>query len=179
MSESGAVPSHIEHSGSMEQLIESTFLSELLQEMWFGRGRIVDVLHSTVDAFGYDVVLQVGDVTRHVQLKAKQKGGSTRKYAINTLLTGQPAGCVICIHWRHVPGTRRISLEYRWFGNGPHEPLDGLGERVSKHSRGNAQGIKSERQRMRDVALSKFDKPCDIQGLCNKLFGSVSAGDES
>lgn len=171
MSRPVEIPSHVEHSGSMEQLIESTFLAELLQEMWFNHGRIVDVLHSTVDAFGYDLVLQIGEVTRHVQLKAKRQGGSTRKFAINTLLTSQPAGCVVCILWKHNPETNRLALEYRWFGNGPSEKLDGLGDKISTHSRGNAQGIKPKRDRMRDVKLSAFAPPCDITALCEKLFG--------
>jgi hypothetical protein len=159
----------------MELIIESTFLSELLQEAWFGRGQNVDVIHSSVDAFGYDLVLQLGDVTRHVQLKAKRQGGSTTKYAINTLLTAQPAGCVICIIWTQRPETHRLQLEYRWFGNGSKEQLDGLGDQVSKHSRGNAQGVKPERVRMRDVKLSSFDEPCSMPALLDKLFGPTEA----
>src|SRR5690242_3509801 len=126
----------------MELLVESAFLSELLQEMWFGRGQLVDVLHSTVDAFGYDVVLQTGAITRHVQLKARKVGGKTSKYAINTLLTAQPAGCVVCVYWSLDEASNRLDLKYRWFGRGPDEPLDGLGDRVSHNSRANALGVK-------------------------------------
>jgi hypothetical protein len=160
--------SHIEHSSSMELMIETTFLSEVLQEAWFARHQLVDILHSTVDAFGYDVVMQCGDVTRHVQLKAKKKGGSTRHYAINTLLTERPAGCVV---WEHVPTTNRMNFTYYWFGAGPDEPLTGLGVKVSKHARANAQGEKSERLRMRDVKFSAFTQMTGIDELVDRLFG--------
>lgn len=163
--------SHIEHSSSMELMIEATFLSEVLQEAWFARHQLVDVLHSTVDAFGYDVVLQCGDVTRHVQLKAKTKGGSTSHYAINSLLTERSAGCVVCIVWEHVPTTNRMNFTYHWFGAGPYEPLAGLGEKVSKHAKANAQGEKSERPRMRDVKFSAFTEMTGIDELVDRLFG--------
>lgn len=168
-------PSHIENSGSMELMIESVFLSELLQECWFARGHLVDVLHSTVDAFGYDVVLQAGEVVRHVQLKAKKMGGTTNAYAINTLLGEQPAGCVICIVWEHTSDENRMSLSYHWLGGGPNEKLTGLGDRVSRNSRGNAQGVKGERVRMRDVRLTSFTKLVGISELADRLFGE--AGD--
>jgi len=48
--------SNTTHSTSFELLAESHFLSEMLREMWFQRHQLVDVLHSRVDAFGYDLV---------------------------------------------------------------------------------------------------------------------------
>lgn len=165
--------SHIEHSGSMELMIESLFLSEVLQEAWFGRARIVDVLHSTVDAFGYDVVFQCGDVVRHVQVKAKKRGTRTSRYAISVALTEQPAGCVVCVIWERVPGLNRVRLSYKWLGNAPHESLGDLGGQVSKQSRGNSLGVKGERKNMRDVKLSAFTDLAGASELVDRLFGPV------
>lgn len=63
------------HSSALEHLLEHVFLSEILQEVWFSRQQVIDVLHTSVDAFGYDVVLDLDGVTRHVQLKARRKDG--------------------------------------------------------------------------------------------------------
>lgn len=98
----------------MELMVESLFLAELLQEAWFVSGWLVDVLHSTVDAFGYDVVLQRGSVVRHVQLKARQRSGRTSSYGISTELSKQPAGCVVCILWERELHRPRMDLSYRW-----------------------------------------------------------------
>lgn len=167
--------SHIQHSSSMELLIETAFLSELLQEMWFRRHQLVDVMHSSVDAFGYDVVLQCDDVVRHVQLKAKKKSSRTSKYAISTKLRQRPAGCVVCIVWDREDDANRMQLDYLWFGSGPHEPLPELLGAVSKHSRGNAQGVKGERASMRDLKLKDFCAVSDVAGLCDRLFGPIQA----
>lgn len=163
--------SHIEHSSSMELMVESLFLSELLQEAWFGRGWLIDVLHSTVDAFGYDVVLQRGAVLRHVQLKARQMSGKTSKYKLSSQLAVQPAGCVICILWERDPTQPRMRLSYRWFGNGVGEPIPDLGDKLAKHSKGNAEGTKNERKNVRVVPLSRFTPPMDIADLLDRLFG--------
>lgn len=80
-------------------MAETVFLSSLMQEMWFGRHQLMDVLHSTVDAFGCDLVLQAGDVTRHVQLKTKRRGGSTSECKLQTQLLDQPAACVVLMEW--------------------------------------------------------------------------------
>ena len=168
-------PDHVSHSSSMELIIESAFLSELLQEMWFIRGQIVEVLHSTVDAFGYDVVLQCGQTMRHVQLKAKKRSGATRKFALSTLLTTYPAACVICVEWSLNQSADRMDLTYRWLGNGPTEPLDDLGGKISKNSRGKSKGFKGERAAMRDVALSRFTKNDTISDIATRLFGNPPA----
>lgn len=62
----------------VEKLMEHVFLGELLQECWFHRKKVVEVLRAEVDAAGYDVILEVDGTIRHVQLKASRRGGSTR-----------------------------------------------------------------------------------------------------
>ena len=69
-----------EHSSSLARIIEYQFLADLLQEAWFGRRMLVDVMYSSVDAFGYDLVIESGDVIRHVQLKTRARAGRTASY---------------------------------------------------------------------------------------------------
>jgi hypothetical protein len=159
----------IEQSSSFERIIETIFLGELLQEMWFVRRQLVDVMHSTVDAFGYDLVLQAGDVIRHVQMKARKKGSRTSRYNLSTQLRAQPAACALLIDWEAVDG--RIHSSYRFFGNGPGERIPELGEVVAKNSRGNAQGVKGLRPGLRVVPAGKFRPVADIAELATWLFG--------
>jgi hypothetical protein len=169
--------SNTANSVAFELMLESLFLSELLQEMWFVRGRVVDVLHSPVDAYGYDLVLQSGGVTRHVQLKTKRLSGKTARYNLSTLLYNQPAACVVVLEWELSPGTSRLALQYRWFGGGPHEPIPYLGEKVAKHTKGDSLGVKKEKPLHRVVALGKFAKVSSMAELAELLFGPGQAND--
>ena len=84
------------HSVAFERMAEVAFLSDLLQETWFVRREVIDVLHSTVDAFGYDLVLWNRGVTRHVQLKTRTKAARTAaSYNLATQLRDLPAACVV------------------------------------------------------------------------------------
>ena len=161
----------------MELLIETTFLSELLQGVWFRRHQAVDVMHSTVDAFGYDVVLQCDDVVRHVQLKAKKRSSRTSRYANRTpsCASDRPvAWCALGSRGRREPH----ELDFLWYGSGPRDPLPELLGVVSKHSHGNSQGVKWVRASMRDVELKDFDVVSDTAELCDRLFGSIPTGEK-
>lgn len=117
------------HSVAFERMAEAAFLSDLLQEMWFVRREVIDVLHSTVDAFGYDLVLWNRGVTRHVQLKTRSKTARTASYNLATQLRDLPAACVVVIEWERLDDANRMELTYRWFGGGPHERIPDWGTR--------------------------------------------------
>jgi hypothetical protein len=161
----------VAHSSAMERVAELAFLSELVQEAWFVRRQIVDVLHSSVDAFGHDVVLECGRVLRHVQLKTRRVGGKTSAYKINLNLGDRPSGCVIVLDWQHDAESNRVTFTYRWFGGPPGEPLPPLGDKIAKHSKGNAKGEKLARPNLRVVPLTKFTKVPTIADLLTHLFG--------
>ena len=56
-------------SSHREKVVEHVFLGELLRHLWVARIAGVQVLKPEVDASGYDLVLSLGKVIRHVQLK--------------------------------------------------------------------------------------------------------------
>lgn len=165
----------IANSSALEHVLEHIFLSEILQEAWFRRGKVVDVLHTSVDAFGYDVALEMNGIVRHVQLKGRRKAGATSSYKISQLLGERGSGCVVVMLWERNPETDRIDLAYRWFGGPPGTKLPNLGDKIAKHSKGDATGAKKERDAIRVVGLGRFDKPCGIGDLLDKLFGPAQA----
>ena len=158
-------------SSSMEHLLEHVVLADLLQEAWFGRGQLIDILHSSVDAFGHDVVLECGQVLRHVQFKARRLDATTSTYKINTRLADRPSGCVVWLGWLRRPSENRVDIEYRWFGGLPGEPLPDIGDVVAKHAKANAAGVKLERPDIRRINLGKFERLDGVPALLQRLFG--------
>jgi hypothetical protein len=132
---------------------------------------MLDVLHSTVDAFRYDMVLQTGDVTRHVQLKARKKLSRTTRSKVSTQLIDQQAACVVVIECDNSIDAARARLQYRSFGGGPRDRIPELGDKVAKHSKGNAQGVNGFRERLRVVPLGRFVPVAGMPELADRLFG--------
>jgi hypothetical protein len=70
---------------------------------------------------------------------------------------------------------------FYWFGAQPGEKLPALDKfKTAKHTKGNAQGVKTERPNLRVVPLSEFVKVPDISGVAELLFGKhghPTAGD--
>ena len=62
-------------SSHREKVVEHVFLGELLRHLWVSGVSGVQVLKPEVDAAGYDLVLSLGTVIRHVQIKASMVGG--------------------------------------------------------------------------------------------------------
>lgn len=158
-------------SSSMARLLEFALLAELTQEAWFGRRQLVDVLHSSVDAFGYDLVLECGKVVRHVQIMSRRLTAKTSRYKVNMKLADHPSGCVVWVGWALEPDIRRVQMEYRWFGGRPGEPLPDLGRRVAKHSKSGSAGVKRERANIRELNLGEFTKLDGVADLLDRLFG--------
>lgn len=166
------MPSEMTDSSAMEHLLELVVLAELAQEAWFGRGQLIDIMHSPVDAYGHDVVLECGDVIRHVQFKARRLDATTSTYKINTRLAERPSGCIVWLGWSRRPNENRVDIEYRWFGGEPGKPLPSLGDVAAKHTKANAQGEKLVRPGIRVLSLSKFDRLDSAGELLDRLFGA-------
>ena len=101
-------PDTVHQSVARERMVEMALLAELTQESWFGRGQVFDVMHSTVDAYGHDLVLECGDVLLHVQLKARTLNGATRETNINVALADRLSGCVIWTSYGRRPGVSAV-----------------------------------------------------------------------
>ena len=128
------------------------------------------MLKPEVDAAGYDLVLSLGKIIRHVQLKASMQHAKTQSQPIHASLGEHPSGCIVWIVLND-----DLSFErFHWFGAGPRRPLPSLeGFTRAKHARANAQGIKKERAQTWRVPKSAFDTVPDMAGLVGMLFGRV------
>ncbi len=158
-----------------EQLVEHVFVSEILQEVWYGFGQTVEVLRSEIDASGYDIVFECNGVLRYVQLKTSKADAKTARQNVNIALTDKPSGCVVWMLRHEDSKSNRMKLSYLFFGNGPGEPLPSLEDfKVAKHTKGNAQGVKLEKPAIRVVPKGKFVKVQTTGKLVERLFGLVT-----
>ena len=158
-------------SSFREMMIEHTFVSEIMQEAWFRRDKTIEVLRSEVDSSGYDLVLEFDGVVRYVQLKGSRSGASTASTTVNTSLGNKPSGCIVWVWFREDESAGRMKLEYLFFGGGPRERLPDLGDRVGRHTKGDATGNKKERPNTRVLAKGRFSKIVDTEELMTRLFG--------
>lgn len=155
------------NSSFLEKLREYVFLSEILKEAWFSRELTVDVLRAEVDNSGYDLALECEGTIRFIQLKSSWVGSKTATQKVNVKLAEKPGGCVIWLF--QDDSDHSVELKYRFFGGGPGEPPE-LGEKVGKHTKGNAEGEKLLRPNTRIIGIGKFDKPVNANQLFEKLF---------
>lgn len=153
-----------EDSSTVEKLMEHIFLSEVLQECWFNRRQIVEVLRAEVDAAGYDLVLQTGGSTRHIQLKASRQGGKTSRQTINRKLANREGGCVIWIAYEVDENTGRAQLKFRWWDSEIKE----LPAVVGKNPR-----TGQERPNTAVLKKSDFELIYDTPTLVSRLFGDI------
>lgn len=164
-------------SSFFEQLVEHTFVSELLQEAYYGSGELIEVLRSEIDASGYDVVLECRGIMRHVQLKTSRPDARAASQKVHCKLAEKPGGCVVWVLRHEDRETRRMRLSYRFFGDEPGKPLPSLSEyKVAKHNKGDATGKKKERPAIRVIPKGHFRVIETTEELVRALFGLSSAG---
>ena len=65
-------------STTREKVLEHRFIAEVTAAIWRAGRFDFSVSHSEADNSGYDVIIEVGEVIRHIQLKAMQSGGTRR-----------------------------------------------------------------------------------------------------
>jgi hypothetical protein len=159
---------HSSDSSLREQALGHLFLSQLLTFMWCNGRRDIEVLKSEVDRGGYDVVLEANGIIRHVQLKSSFRGSKVREVDISTKLLRKPGGCILWLEFDR----ETLAIErFYWFGGKAGNGLPDLGERISRHSKGNSKGEKNERLGHRVVAKGDFLALADIREVVGKLFG--------
>jgi hypothetical protein len=155
-----------------EQLVEHVFVSEVLQEIWYYFGETVEVLRSEVDSSGYDVVFDCNGILRHVQLKTSKPDAKTSGQKVNVALASKPGGCIVWLVRHEDRQSCRMRLSYLFFGGEPGQPLPSLeGLKVAKHTKANAEGVKTERSAVRVVPKSRFVPISSTRELVGRLFG--------
>ena len=158
---------HSSDSSLREQALGHVFLGQLLTFMWRTDARDIEVLKSEVDRGGYDVVLESKGVIRHVQLKSSFRGSKVREVNVSTKLLRKPGGCILWLEFD------RESLEierYYWFGSKAGNALPDLGERISRHSKGNSEGEKNERPIHRVLTRGRFEALASIGEVVERMF---------
>ena len=156
------------YSTVIEKTLEHRFLADLCSFLWTRGVTDFAVSQSEVDLYGYDVIVEVGDVVRHIQLKLTRLNGKRNHVSVNARLSAKPSGCVVWMFYR----ADDLGIDhYRWLGGAPGDPLPELGDRVTKHTKGNAEGVKAERPGHRDVRKSQFEAVPNVAELSKKLFG--------
>ena len=161
---------HSYHSSFREKLIEHLLIGELLMYSWRRGDCSLEISRPEVDRAGYDLVAEHGRCVRHVQLKGSTRGARTAKQKVHVALAKKPSGCVV---WAFLDDSLRLG-PFLFFGGDPGQPLPDLKEfSVSRHTKGNAQGVKAERLNFRDVPKGRFRHLDTVQELWLALFGST------
>jgi hypothetical protein len=143
------------------------FLGQLLAFMWRSGDRDIEVLKSEVDRGGYDVVLEANGIIRHVQLKSSFRGSTVREVDVSTKLLRKPGGCIL---WLEFDSENLVIERFYWFGGKAGAALPDLGPRVSRHSKGNSEGVKSERPIHRVLTRGRFVALEGISDVVERLF---------
>jgi hypothetical protein len=158
--------SYSANSTVREKVLEYHFLAAITREL-IGRGIAFDVLRGDVDFSGSDVVIEANGYTRHIQLKGMIAGGKCNRYKISNSLGRASSGCVV--RMVHDPVTFEI-VRYDWFGATAGTRLPWFGNRVAKHSKGDANGEKKVRPKHRTLLASKFEPLATMAQLVDRLF---------
>lgn len=160
---------HSERSSYREILIEHVFSAELMKLFWHARGSLLEVAKPQVDDGGYDLVMEVNGIIRHVQLKSSHGTSHLRQTTVALSLGRKPSGCVIVV--RFAEPTLELG-PFHFFGGAPGEPLPDLsGFKVAKRTTPNREGTRPERAAHRCVPLSRFTPVAELRDLAAKLFG--------
>ena len=159
-----------------ESLVEHLFLGQLLPLYWkLNPCRPIEVSKPMVDDAGYDLILEVPGIVRHVQLKSSLQTSKTREQNVHERLAEKPSGCVV---WIVHDADFNIG-PFRWFGNSPGVPLPCLcGFHHAKTTRANAKGEKLTRSSVYEVPKSAFEPLDKIEDVCRRLFGNSHCAPE-
>jgi hypothetical protein len=159
-------------SSKLEKILEARLCAELATDLWLRGIADFEVLRTEVDDAGYDLVLEANGYLRHIQLKASRAGATTAEVSVSTRLARKPSGCVVWMLYD--PETLRIE-RFRWLGDAPGEPLPPLGDKVTRHTKGDRLGFKAERPGHRTVPRARFETLHSPAELLDRLFGPFVA----
>ena len=165
------VDSHFLYSSFREKTLEHVFIGDCLRRLWAQGVWNAEVLKADVDTAGYDLVMEVGGILRHIQLKASYNGSKTRDQAINRKLAEKPSGCVL---WM---GFDRETIElgpFYWIGGAPGKPLLSISDfKKARHTKANATGRKGERLNSYVLKRSTCEQLGTLDEVIERLFGPI------
>jgi hypothetical protein len=141
-----------------EKMLLHIFLADIYSYFWFKRNDTLEILHSEIDNFGYDIVICANDKTRHVQLKSLVSAGANSIFKINERLATKQGGCVIIQEYKETGS--KIDVLYHFF------EVDTLENyKTAKHTKANAEGIKKEREGIKEIPKRDFKTCQNIEEL--------------
>lgn len=152
-----------------EKVVEHLFLAELSRTLLLKGRTSFEVLRAEFDAFGYDIVVEVAGLVRHIQLKAMRADGKRADVDVNVALAGKPGGCVA---WILVDPKTLALGPFLFFGGAPGRPLPALGDKVVRHTKGDGSGRKAVRPELRRIGKGRFVRMDDMDQLLQALFGT-------
>jgi hypothetical protein len=165
---------HFEQSTYREHVVEHLFMARLLEAAWLERRPPIEVLRCEADMHGYDIVLAVGDVVRHIQLKASTDTAKAAFQKVHIGLADKPAGCVVWVAMKEREDRCALELSYSYFGGAPGSRLPLRADhRVARHTKANVAGLKAERPNIREIPRRDFRPVKDMSELLKILFGEV------
>jgi hypothetical protein len=164
------ISKHSEHSSFREKLVEHLFIGELLTLSWKNGDCSLEVASPEVDNSGYDIIAELNGVVRHIQLKASYVGGKTSRQKVHTKLATKPSGCIVWVYF--CESTLELG-PFLFFGGCPGNPLPSLdGMKVAKHTKGDQEGFKAERPKIREINKGQFTSYKTIEQVHEALFGN-------
>lgn len=158
-----------ENSLYIEKTLEHLLLAQLSQILWRRSGRhLLEIATAEIDNKGFDVVLTLGSITRHVQLKTLKLGGKRRKIEVNIGLAFKPSGCVLVCEYD--PKTLEFE-SFSFLGNSPGKRLHKLKQYpVALNTRRSLQG-RTPRKNVRKIPKSHLECIATVEEVARKLFG--------
>lgn len=159
------------YSSYREKTLEHVFVGDCLRRLWALGVWDAEVLTADVDAAGYDLVMEVRGVLRHIQLKASFNGSNVYEQKINAKLGDKPSGCVVWMGFD--PRTIELGPFY-WFGGIPGEPLPRIDTfRKAKHTKGDSTGKKGERRNSYILKRTTCKRVDTLDAVIELLFGAI------
>ncbi|MGR0480818.1 MAG: hypothetical protein ACTFAL_05275 [Candidatus Electronema sp. V4] len=157
-------------------MFEHLFISAILKHLWQNGPIAAEVMKPQVDDAGYDIIIEVNSVLRHIQLKSSFIGAKTRSQKIHLQLRKKTSGCVIWICFDR--DTLKLG-PFLWLGGEPGKPLPDISNfKVARHTKGDATGRKAERPMLRVVPKGRFREIKTITELVEVLFGDIKQLDQ-
>ena len=159
---------HFYHSSFRERLIEHLFIGELLKFSWQQDDCSLEISKPEVDSKGYDLIAELNQVIRHIQLKSTFTGSKTSVQKIHQALGSKPSGCVIWIYFDKNTLELGPFLFFGSNGGGPIQPLEEFP--VAKHNKADSKGVKALRPNIHVIRKGQFTRFDSIREIYHCLF---------